>query len=199
MTEMEAKHGTSELAELLTCYAFDLLDPDEAEQVHQHLTGCADCAAEVTSLRETAADLPYSLPDLNPHPRVRERVLAGLNGRHKAALEQPLPGVFVKRLSQQKWRKTPYEGVEYKVLYVDSETKNVTSLLKLQPGAAYPAHRHAGVEQCLVLEGSVRIGQIFLEPGDFEYAQAGTDHAIVQSDSGCVLMLISNQNDEVFV
>jgi anti-sigma factor ChrR (cupin superfamily) len=82
---------------------------------------------------------------------------------------------------------------------VDAETKNITSLLKLGPGAAYPAHHHAGVEQCLVIEGTVRIGQILLESGDFEYANAGTEHAVVQSDSGCVLMLISNQDDEVFV
>jgi predicted ChrR family anti-sigma factor len=196
---MSANHGTDEFAELLTCYAFGLLDEDEAKRVGEHLSQCSACAAELAALRETAADVPYALPDLNPHPRVRERVLAGLNGQQRSSLEQPLPGVFVLRQSQQKWRKTPYEGVEYKILYVDKETKNVTSLLKLQPGAAYPAHRHAAVEQCLVLEGKVRIGQIILECGDFEYADTGTDHAVVQSDNGCVLMLISNQDDEVFV
>jgi predicted ChrR family anti-sigma factor len=199
MTDMEVNHGADTFAELLTCYAFDLLDADESQAMAEHLRQCAACAAELNSLRETAADLPYALPDVNPHPRVRERVLRGLNGHRRPPLEQPLPGVFVMRQSQQKWRKTPYEGVEYKILYVDTETRNVTSLLKLQPGAAYPAHRHAGVEQCLVLEGSVRIGQIILESGDFEYANAGTDHAVVQSDSGCVLMLIANQSDEVFV
>jgi hypothetical protein len=45
----------------------------------------------------------------------------------------------------------------------------------------------------------VRIGQIILEAGDFEYANTGTAHAVVESDNGCVLMLISNQDDEVFV
>ena len=199
MTAMETKHGTEAFAEVLTCYAFDLLDPEESREVADHVGECAACAAEVKSLREAAADIPYALPDVNPHPRVRERVLANLNGNRRTQLEQPLPGVFVMRRSQQKWRKTPYEGVEYKILYVDNETKNVTSLLKLQPGAAYPAHHHAGVEQCLVLEGTVRIGQIMLESGDFEYANAGTEHAVVQSDTGCVLMLISNQDDEVFV
>jgi anti-sigma factor ChrR (cupin superfamily) len=199
MTDMEANHGTHAFAELLTCYAFDLLDADQAQSIADHLAQCNSCAAEVKSLRETAADLPYALSDVNPHPRVRERVLRGLNGDRRASLEQPLPGVFVMRQSQQRWRKTPYEGVEYKILYVDAATKNVTSLLKLQPGAAYPAHRHAAVEQCLVLEGTVRIGQIILEAGDFEYANTGTAHAVVESDNGCVLMLISNQDDEVFV
>jgi anti-sigma factor ChrR (cupin superfamily) len=199
MTDMEVNHGSDAFAELLTCYAFDLLDAGESQPITEHLRECNACAEEVDSLRKTAADLPYALPDVNPHSRVRERVLSSLNGHRRAPLEQPLPGVFVMRHSQQKWRKTRYDGVEYKILYVDTETKSVTSLLKLEPGAAYPAHRHAAVEQCLVLEGSVRIGQIMLESGDFEYANAGTDHAVVQSDTGCVLMLISNQDDEVFV
>lgn len=199
MTDMDVSHGTTAFEELLTLYAFDLLEPEESHQVEEHVACCHTCAAEVHSLRETAADLPYGRPDLQPHPRVRDRVLANVQGARKGSLEQPLPGVFVMRQPHQEWRKSPYPGVEIKILYVDRETKNVTSLLKLNPGAKYPAHRHAGVEQCLVLEGKVRIGQILLEPGDFEFAVAGSNHAVVQSDSGCVLMIISHQHDEVFV
>lgn len=199
MTEMDVRHGTTDFAELLTLYAFDLLEPEESREIGEHISNCTGCAAEVHSLRETAADVPYGLADVNPHPRVRQRVLSDVHAERKASLEQPLPGVFVIRQPNQEWKKSPFPGVDFKTLYLDRETKTVTSLLRLQAGAQYPAHHHAGVEQCLVLEGTVRIGQIFLEPGDFEFANAGTDHAIVQSDNGCVLMIISNQHDEVFV
>jgi anti-sigma factor ChrR (cupin superfamily) len=191
-------HSTSDWEELLTLYAFELLEAEEVRNVEKHLGECAACECQIQGLRDTAAGLPYVLPDLNPHPRVRERVLATVQGNKKGALEQPLPGVFVMRQTQQQWRKTPFPGVEVKILYVDQETKNMTTLLKLEAGAKYPAHRHAAVEQCLVLEGSVRIGQIFLQPGDFEYANTGTDHAVIQTDGGCVLMIISNQKDEIF-
>jgi predicted ChrR family anti-sigma factor len=199
MSDMDVSHGSDAFNELLTLYALGLLERSESLELEEHVGDCKACAAEVNQLRETASDIPYGLPDLNPHPRVRERVLAELKPNRKAALEQPLPGVFVKRQSQQRWRKTPYEGVEVKILYVDADTNNVTSLLRIQPGASYPAHHHAAVEQCLVLEGTVRIGQVFLNTGDFEFANAGTNHATVESDTGCVLMLISNQRDEVFM
>jgi anti-sigma factor ChrR (cupin superfamily) len=119
-------------------------------------------------------------------------------GKRRMPLEQPLPGMFVIRESQQVWRRTAYPGVEVKILFSDPETRNITSLLKLQPGAKYPAHHHAGVEQCLMLEGSARLGQLVLERGDFGFACAGTNHTVVESDGGCLMMLISNQNDEVF-
>jgi anti-sigma factor ChrR (cupin superfamily) len=195
---MEAGHGSVEFAESLTLYAFDLLDAGESQQIEEHLARCASCATEVAALRETAADVPYALPDVHPHPRVREKLLKSVQASRKASLEQPLPGMFVMREEQQRWIKSPFEGVDYKILYVDRATKNVTSLLRLQPGAQYPAHRHAAVEQCLVLEGTVRLGAIRLERGDFEYAVTGTEHAFVRSDTGCVLMIISNQHDEIF-
>lgn len=198
MIDLDAMHGTNEFDELLTLYAFDLLEPPESAQIEQHLAGCGACAAEIDQLRETAAVLPYALADVNPHPRLRQRVLASVQGSGRIPTEQPLPGVFVVRKPNQQWKKSPFAGVEVKTLYVDRQTGAITSLLKLEPGAHYPAHHHAAVEQCLVLEGTVRIGQVFLEPGDFEFANEGTDHAIVQSDTGCVLMIISNQQDEVF-
>jgi predicted ChrR family anti-sigma factor len=196
--DLDAMHATTDLEELLTLYAFDLLEPGESQEIEQHLAGCSRCAAEIRLLREAAAVLPYALADVNPHPRVRQRVLADLPASGKIAPEQPLPGVFVVRKPDQRWKKLPFPGVEAKTLYVDRETGSVTSLLKLEAGAAYPAHHHAAVEQCLVLEGSVRIGQVFLEQGDFEFANADTEHAIVQSDNGCILMIISNRQDEVF-
>lgn len=198
MIDLDAMHATTDLEELLTLYAFDLLEPEESHQIEQHMAHCTRCAAEINSLREAAAVLPYALADVNPHPRVRQSVLAGVQASGKIPIEQPIPGVFVNRKPNQQWKKLPFPGVEVKTLYVDRETGSVTSLLKLDAGAKYPAHHHAAVEQCLVLEGSVRIGQVFLEQGDFEFANADTEHAIVQSDNGCILMIISNQQDEVF-
>jgi quercetin dioxygenase-like cupin family protein len=200
ITDMDANHGTGEFDELLTLYALDLLSTDESDEISEHVKQCDVCSAEVSSLRETAADLPYALSDVSPAASLRKRVLDNVQGKGKGriALEQPLPGVFVLRQPDQKWKTTPFPGVEFKVLYVDPVSRNLTTILKLAPGASYPAHRHAAVEQCLVLEGNVRIGQICLEAGDFEYANAGTEHWSVQSDTGCLLMIISNQHDEIF-
>jgi predicted ChrR family anti-sigma factor len=184
--------------ETLTLYAVGLAEADQVRLIDDHLSACNSCRTELRSFQEAAASLAYALPDVNPPARVRERVLSNVGESRKAPLEQPMPGVFVLREPQQRWRDTPYPGVQVKILYADPVSKSVTSLLKLEPGAVYPQHRHAAVEQCLVLEGEVRIGQIGIKAGDFEFAAAGTHHPSVTTDSGCVLMIVSNQDDEVF-
>jgi predicted ChrR family anti-sigma factor len=191
-------HDTGAFKERLTLYALGMLDDGECAAVADHVGLCERCASEIRSLHEAASDLPYALPDVNPHPRVRERVLSIAANKRKLPIEQPLPGLFVSRESQQVWRKTPFAGVDAKILYVDPESKNITSLLRMQPGSKYPAHHHAGVEQCIMLEGSVRIGTITMERGDFGFAAAGSNHSVIETDGGCLMVLISNQDDEVF-
>jgi anti-sigma factor ChrR (cupin superfamily) len=128
-----------------------------------------------------------------PHPRVREKLLAAI--REPAS---PLPeGITVLRAGEGKWRRTPWPGVTYKTLHVDPATNYFTSLLRMEAGATYPAHRHSGAEQCLVLEGSVRLAGTVLHPGDFELAQARTVHEIIETDTGCLLMIIASRADEM--
>ncbi|HYP13520.1 MAG TPA: cupin domain-containing protein [Bryobacteraceae bacterium] len=184
--------------EKLTIFAFGILEEPDAVLIEQHLAGCETCQKELASLLEVLTQLPAALPDVTPPPSVRAKVLDAIGVPVTGAAEQPLPGIYVIREPEQRWRKSRYAGVSYKLLHVDEATNNVTTILKLDPGATYPAHRHAGVEQCLVLQGTVRIGQILLGQGDFEFAKAGTEHAPIVSDQGCQLLIISNQRDEVF-
>jgi anti-sigma factor ChrR (cupin superfamily) len=73
-----------------------------------------------------------------------------------------------------------------------------TLILRLAPGAKYPSHRHKRAEQCLVLSGQVSIGPgINIGPGDFEWAEASTDHDAVYSEHGCDLLIIASRHDEV--
>lgn len=65
-------------------YAVDALDTVERQAFEAHLDRCAECRAEVRSLREAAAQL--ALPDaVAPPPSLRDAVLAG------AAAVRPLP------------------------------------------------------------------------------------------------------------
>lgn len=193
-----------QIREALPLYALGLLEGDEARTVAEHLdSGCDACTRELRGLREVAGELPYALRSVKPHPRVREKLLASIVApeppkRAKSPLEQPLPGIFVLKKDAADWRKTPYEGVTYKLLYVDKETKFATSLMKMEPGAKYPAHRHAGCEQCLVIEGDARLGSIGVSKGDFEFAVAGTEHGAITTDNGCVLLIIAHADDEVY-
>jgi quercetin dioxygenase-like cupin family protein len=190
---------TDELREELALYVFGLLEPEEARGIDRHLKGgCAACFEEWKSLAATATQLPLELEQLRPAPELKQRLMERISNPRVSSVEEPEEGVFVLRAGRGAWRKTPFPGVTFKVLYNDEQTGYLTSLLRMEAGAQYPAHHHAGVEQCWVIEGTVRIGSIEISKGDFEYAAAETDHGMLQSDTGCLLLIIASRHDEVF-
>jgi anti-sigma-K factor RskA len=67
----------SDIHALSGAYAVDALDDVERAGFERHLSGCADCRAEVASLRETAAALADDVA-LTPPPELRATVLAGI-------------------------------------------------------------------------------------------------------------------------
>jgi hypothetical protein len=75
--------------------------------------------------------------------------------------------------SQMDWKPTRFEKVSIKVLYQDPERGEMTCLLKLEPGAYIPFHKHPEIEQTLVLEGSVDDHDGMATAGDYVLAQAG--------------------------
>jgi anti-sigma factor ChrR (cupin superfamily) len=86
-------------------------------------------------------------------------------------------------------------GVTVKPLSVDVERDTATILMMFEPGARVPAHDHAGAEDSFVISGSCRIGESYLLKGDFHHADAGTTHAEIVSDEGCVLLLVVDRED----
>ncbi len=80
------------------------------------------------------------------------------------------------------------DGVQIKVLH---ERDGVLSyLLRLAPGAVLPPHRHPIDEECVVLEGCLKIGtQLEIGPGGYHLAHRGALHASVRSDTGAVVFL----------
>lgn len=79
-------------------------------------------------------------------------------------------------------------GVDIKVLHATGDV--MAYLLRLQPGAGIPAHRHPMDEECVVLEGQVQIGQhLVLDAGGFHLARAGSLHDTIRSVHGATIYL----------
>jgi anti-sigma-K factor RskA len=76
----------SDIHALSGAYAIDALDDIERARFERHLAGCADCTAEVASLREAAALLPETTV-ARPPAALRDRVLADID------TVRPLPPV----------------------------------------------------------------------------------------------------------
>lgn len=80
------------------------------------------------------------------------------------------------------------EGVRIKVLH---EHEGVMSyLLRFAPGARLPPHRHPHDEECIVIEGRLRVGtRLEIGPGSYHLAHRGALHAGIVSTQGATVFL----------
>lgn len=78
-------------------------------------------------------------------------------------------------------------GLQIKVLHEHEGT--MSYLLKLAPGAQLPPHRHPQDEECVVLEGELRIGALVVPAGGFHLARRDTLHDRIGTDTGAVIYL----------
>jgi anti-sigma factor ChrR (cupin superfamily) len=106
-------------------------------------------------------------------------------------------GIQVVRAGSGEWVETGVPGVRCKVLAIDEEQRVATMLVRRTPGASYPSHHHAGVEQCYVLEGDLSLGDVTLHAGDYQRAVEDSDHAVQSTADGCLLLVSASQDDEV--
>jgi DNA-directed RNA polymerase specialized sigma24 family protein len=89
----------------------------------------------------------------------------------------------------------PISGLSCKLLATDTERSRVCALLRLAPGAEYPPHTHAEVEELHLLQGELWIDDRKLHPGDYRRAERGTADKRVWSETGCICVLITSSRD----
>ena len=78
-----------------------------------------------------------------------------------------------------------HEGVHICTLWAEETT---LALLKYEPGASVPRHRHTGTELILVLEGSQSDEQATYSEGSVILNPVGSEHT-VWSEQGCVILI----------
>lgn len=63
-------------------------------------------------------------------------------------------------------------------------------LLRMQPGAVLPAHRHPIDEECIVIEGVLHIGdKLKLTAGEFHLGRKDLPHDTITTDTGALIFL----------
>lgn len=77
-----------ELREQAALFALDALTPPERSAFQAHLATCAECRAEVSSLSAVAGALAQTVPQSDPSPSLRARVLASLGSAHGVVRER---------------------------------------------------------------------------------------------------------------
>lgn len=207
MTARELDPAALELAAL---YALSALAPDELAAVERDWREVPEFWAEVRSLRAAAAGLAAVGPRARPRRDLWLEIRARLEGacapRDPAAVQvwrrwraTGAPSQVVVGAAGD-FEPTDIPGIRVRRLFVDEPAGRVTMLVRMDPGTAYPAHRHAGQEECYVLEGDLEIGsEVELHAGDYQCMAAGSFHPVQATRAGCLLFLTSSVHDELVV
>lgn len=86
------------------------------------------------------------------------------------------------------WHKTPFPGIDQKILLRDEARGLITALVRMAPGSRLPLHEHADVEQTYVLEGSLADDEgNDITAGNFIWRSAGHRH-VAWSPNGALLI-----------
>ena len=178
----------------------------EREDVLAHAVGCDACGAELERLRAVAEELrraPRPSPRADVWSRISARVAEdvrsaesvqpwkGWDGALPAATDE-----VVRRAADSAWNATGVAGIEVRRLSTDPDSASVTMLVRMAPGARFPAHEHGGPEECYVLEGDLQVGdELEMRAGDFQRCETGSRHPEQWTRGGCLLFLRSSTRD----
>ena len=175
-----------------TCaYAAQALAASELAAAEAHIASCPDCQRELESLRPVVNRFVCWPTDvLRPTTSLRERLALRIS--EETGKQPVLPPV--QRWSEPEWEQVA-SGIECKLLATDTERHRISMLVRLAPGASYPAHTHAGAEELHLLDGELWIDGRKLVPGDYNYGVPGAGDERVWSETGCTCILITSTRD----
>jgi anti-sigma factor ChrR (cupin superfamily) len=177
-----------------TCaFAAQALSPDEATAAEAHIASCQECQHELESLRPVVNRFVCWPTDvLRPAASLQERLARRIAGDTGKAPVPPPP----RQWSEPQWEQVA-PGIECKLLADDAERHRVSMLVRLAPGASYPPHTHAGVEELHLLDGELWINDRKLVPGDYNYGAPGALDESVWSETGCTCVLVTSAADHL--
>ena len=177
--------------EVTWAYALLLLSASEVAEAEAHITSCPDCQREVEGVRPLVTQF-VSWPTDVLRPTASLQVRLALRIGEETGQPPVLPPA--PQWSEPEWEQVA-PGIECKLLATDTERHRVSMLVRLAPGASYPPHTHAGVEELHLLDGELWIDERKLFPGDYNYGAPGTIDEHVWSETGCTCVLITSTKD----
>jgi len=186
-----ANPNRCEQSEATCAYALQVLPASEVAAAEAHIASCPDCQRELVSLRPVV-DRFVSWPTdvLRPTTSLQRRLALRIA---EETGKRPVPPP-ARQWSEPDWEQVA-PGIECKLLAADVERNRVSMLVRLAPGASYPTHTHAGVEELHLLDGELWIEDRKLAPGDYNYGPPGHTDVRVWSETGCTCVLVTSTVD----
>lgn len=170
-------------------YVLGTLSGPELTEFEAVLASDPTLRRQVAAWERRLTPLAATLPEVEPRAAVWEAIEAALDAASP-------PATVTVRKQEGEWR-TLTPGVEIKLLLVDREAGFQSFLLRLAPGCLLPPHDHSSLEECLLLEGDMIIGDRHYAVGDYHAALPGSRHAPISSRNGGVVFLRSELRPEL--
>ena len=112
-----------------------------------------------------------------------------MTAKRKPKVEPTIGGSVYVDPKTIEWAPSQFDGIEIKVLYENKAEGEMTCLLKWQPGASLPFHKHPEIEQSYVIEGSFYDHDGICRAGEYVWRHPGSFHQ-THTDEGCVLLAV---------
>jgi anti-sigma factor ChrR (cupin superfamily) len=201
-------------------FALGSLRGDEKAAFAHHVhEGCSVCEQELDGLADVMENLALATTPADPSGTVRRRLLDSLTAEPQGPVVQGSdvqrlaarpellttttkgillhqPGLLIARSADMPWEQVA-PGISRKILSVDPGRSYSTCLIRAEAGARYPSHRHADVEELLVLEGDLHVHGVVMRTGDYCRAEPDSIHEETFTEFGCLLLQVASQLDQM--
>lgn len=168
-------------------YAVGALDGADLVRFEAALPDTPGLQEEVDRYRELMGALAGSHPRRSPPAGLKARLMRRI--RLPGLDRHPVAGLELEALE---WTR-PAHAPQVEVHLLREEAGTQTILLRAEPGATYPDHRHPGGESFFVLEGSFRDHRAEYHPGDFHRFPPGSEHRRLRITGAttCVTLIVT--------
>lgn len=212
--------------ELVLCQAFEVSDPLTKSQSIPALENSSELKSELNQWQDVLHSLTYDAPPLpmahlqerlfqqinnkyvdnqsidNQYVEIEaietDAIEVEAIERNHQNTSLPLSktiSTWQKQAATATW--SPYvDGITISRLDLDLISRQIYCFVRLEPGAKFPRHRHAGLEELLMLEGDLIIDGDIYYPGDYICSQPGSVHQ-PKTDGGCLVIVRASIDDEV--
>lgn len=170
-------------------YSLGTLSAEEREEVAKMMQSDKELEKLIEGWDQRLAPLAGALENQVPRPEVWQNIKKRM-GKENTSLPKGIEAVY---RDDGHWRPVN-DKVDVKSLFIDAEQGSESYLLRFQPEGIIDQHHHGDWnDECIVMEGTVIVGETRFGPGDFHVATRGAVHPRLYSPTGGILFVRSKQ------
>jgi quercetin dioxygenase-like cupin family protein len=184
-----------ESSELIALAAIEAIDDQAMQLADDYAATSVELEQELAEMREAVGSIPYGNPTLPISSHLKQRLFQRIAAEEDRTAPQPASTAVT--VADRVWQPHPVPGVTMSVLHLDPATRQITSLIRCEPGAYYPAHSHASTEEIFMLEGDFVCEGKTYSAGDYILSPSGSKHTPISTRDGCLFLVRASLDDRM--